>query len=188
MSPFTVVVDFETGGVEPHHPSIQLAAIAVDASWNEVASFDRRITFSEADCDPKALELNHYDTERWKDAVPPRVCAAQFSGWLRPYQSVRLVSQRTGRPYSVAQCAGYNTPFDQPRLKALYGESFMPCGFLWRDVLQRALWHYDEHGGAPENFKLSTVAAALGIDTAGAHDALTDVRLTAAVYRALRAC
>lgn len=186
MTSFTVVFDFETGGVEPQHPSIQLAAIAVDAEWNEVASFNRRIKFDASQCDPAALEMNHYTAEAWADAIPPVLCATQFARWLRPYQSVSLLSKRTGRPYTVAQMAGYNTPFDQPRLKALFGSSFMPCAFLMRDVLQRVLWHFDEHGAAPENFKLTTVAAALGLDATGAHDALTDVRLTAAVYRAIR--
>ena len=182
----TIVFDFETGGVEPKHPSIQLAAIAVGGDWQEVASFNQRITFDMAQCDPKALEMNHYDPAAWAEAASPAVTAARFATWSRPYQALTLTSTRTGRQYTVAQCAGYNVQFDQPRLKALFGTSFMPCGFLMRCVLQRVLWHYDEHGGAPENFKLSTVAAALGIDTTGAHDALTDVRLTAAVYRALR--
>ncbi len=188
MTPYTIVFDFETGGVEPHHPSIQLAAIAVDATWTEVASFEQKIAFDAAACDPKALEMNHYDPAAWAEASSPAVTAARFANWLRPYQALTLMSQRTGRPYHVAQCAGYNVAFDQPRLKALFGASFMPCGFLMRCVLQRVLWHYDEFGGAPENFKLSTVAAALGIDTTGAHDALTDVRLTAAVYRTIRTC
>lgn len=186
MTPFSVVIDFETGGIEPRHPSIQIAAIAVDAEWREVASFERRVEFDVAECDPEALKMNHYDPALWAQALPPRVVAAQFAAWLKPYQCVSLVSKRTGRPYTVAQAAAFNAPFDQPRLVRLFGDTFCPVSFLWRDVLQRVLWHYDERGWPPANFKLATVAEALGIDTTGAHDALTDVRLTAAVYRALR--
>lgn len=38
-----VLFDFETGGVKPEHPSIQLSAIAVDEQWNELDSFERKI-------------------------------------------------------------------------------------------------------------------------------------------------
>ena len=187
---FTVYFDVETGGVEPKHPTISLAAVAVDADMREVGWFDQRIKFDESACDPKALELNRYTREDWAQAVPPHVCTSRFAGFVKDFSSVQMISKRTGRPYSVAQLAGYNAlTFDLPRLRALFGTDFFPCSYQVRDVLQRALFYFDERPdlSKPENFKLSTVAAYFGIDTAGAHDALTDVRLTVAVHRMLRA-
>lgn len=185
-TPYTIVFDLETGGVETHHPSIQLAAIAVDDEWREVSSFEQKIIFDEADCDPEALALNHYTPEAWAEAASPNACSNLFSRWLAPYRSVTLVSKRTGKPYSVAAMAGYNVAFDQPRLKALYSNSFMPCHYLMRCVLQRVIWYYEESGNTPpDSYKLSNVARELGLDPSGAHDALADVRLTAAVYRSL---
>jgi len=57
---------------------------------------------------------------------------------------------------------------------------------LGRDVLQRVLFWSDESGTVLENFKLTTVAAHFNIPTDGAHGALADARLCAAVYRALQ--
>lgn len=183
----TVYFDTETGGVEPKHPTIQLAAIAVE-DGREVSAFEQNIAFDEADCDPAALAMNHYDRALWTEtAVSSAVTAARFAKWLRPYQTVTLTSKRTGNPYTVARLAGYNAlTFDLPRLKALFGASFFPCEYLVRDVLQRVVFYFDETGKArPENFKLSTVAAHFGIPTDGAHGALADARMSAAVYAAV---
>lgn len=186
---FTVYFDLETGGVEPTHPVIQLAAIAVDPTGLETAAFDTKIAFDESTCDPEALRINHYDPAAWRDAAPPAEAIARFAGWLRPFSSVALVSKRTGRPYNVARLAGYNAvSFDLPRLRAMFGRQFFPCEYLVRDVLQRALFWFDEHPDAPkpDNFKLSTVCAYFGIEVDGAHDALVDVRLSAKLSRVLR--
>lgn len=183
-----VYFDTETGGVEPTRPTIQLAAVAM-ADGKELGAFSQNIAFNEADADQEALALNHYDREAWKDAVSPPKVAERFAEWLRPYQSVKLISKRTGRPYTVARLAGYNAlTFDLPRLKAMFGPSFFPCEYLVRDVLQRALFWFDEHPDAPkpENFKLATVCEAFGVATDGAHGALADARMSAALAEAMR--
>ena len=188
MAFYTVYFDLETGGVLPQQPTIQLAAIAVDEHGVEAASFEQKIAFNEADCDPEALRLNHYTKEAWKDAINFQATAALFASWLKPYSSVSLMSKRTGRPYSVARLAGYNAlTFDLPRLKAMFGTSFFPCEYLVRDVLQRALFWFDEHPEAPrpENYRQTTIADMFGIDTSGAHDALKDVRMCVQLARAM---
>jgi DNA polymerase III epsilon subunit-like protein len=186
---FTVYFDLETGGVLPQQPTIQLAAIAVDEHGNEASSFEQKISFNEADADPVALSMNHYTKEAWKDAINYQATAALFASWLKPFSSVSLMSKRTGRPYSVARLSGYNAlTFDLPRLKAMFGTSFFPCEYLIRDVLQRALFWFDEHPDAPrpDNFKLTTIAGMFGIAADGAHDALADARMCAALARRLR--
>ncbi len=184
---FTIYFDLETGGVEPRHPTIQLGAVAVNES-GEQDSFVQCISFKESDADPEALKMNHYTAEAWKDAVNWQQTAALFASWLKPYSSVQLMSKRTGKPYNVARLAGYNAvSFDVPRLKAMFGTSFFPCEYLVRDVLQRALFYFDESGDPkPENMKLTTVAAYFGIEVNGAHDALADARICARLYRAIQ--
>lgn len=188
----TVYFDFETGGILESQPNIQLAAVVIeDATGIEIDSFERKIKFDPALCDPKALEMNHYTAEAWKDAIPVGQVVAQFSKFLFPHQCIEMISQRTGKPYSVAKMGGYNAQtFDWPRLKAMYGSSFLPCSYHVRDVLQRAMAWFDEHGSAerPKNLKLSTVCEYFKIDSAGAHEALADVRLTAALARRLSCC
>jgi DNA polymerase III epsilon subunit-like protein len=186
-----VVFDTETGGVMPQHPTIQLAAIAVDESeWKEIDSFQVKIRFDEAAADPEALRMNHYDPEVWKkEAVPPSDAARQFAQWVRPHCSIEMVSKRTGNPYTVAKLAGYNAlTFDLPRLRELFGTAFFPCSYHVRDILQRAMFWYDEHPEEkrPESLKLGTVCAYFGIEVDGAHDALADARMTAALAKRLR--
>ena len=186
---YVVFFDLETGGVEPQHPVIQLAAVAIDDAGAEKSSFETKLAFDESACDPEALKINHYDRAAWKDALNTAQAVQLFSTWLRPYSSVSLVSKRTGRPYSVARLAGYNAvSFDLPRLRGLFGTAFFPCEYLCRDVLQRALFYFDEHPELPkpENFKLSTVYAYFKISVDGAHDALADARLSAGLSRVLQ--
>ncbi len=191
MELFTIFFDFETGGVLPTHPSIQLAAIAVrDADWQEVASFEAKLIFDEAQADPEALRINHYDAAVWKEqAIQPGAAVARFSRFCEPYRSVPMVSKRTGNSYSVAKLAGHNAAtFDLPRLRDLFGSTFFPFSYFVKDTLQRAIWFFDEHPEVkrPENLKLSTLCESFGISTTGAHDALTDVRMAAALAKEIR--
>jgi DNA polymerase III epsilon subunit-like protein len=188
---YTVVFDLETGGIEPQHPTIQLAAVALeDVTLQEVSLFEQKIAFDVAVCDPEALKIVGYDPALWVKAERAPVVVEQFRVWVKPYSSIAMKGKNPPhRPYAVAKMAGYNAAtFDMPRLRALYGTSFCPCSYLVRDVLYRALFYFDERPDLtpPENFKLSTVAAYFGIETTGAHDALADARMTARLMAALR--
>lgn len=188
--PYTIFFDLETGGVEPKHPTIQLAAVVIDDSTGaERATFERKIKFDDQAADPEALKLNHYSPEAWKDAIPDGSAAAQFAKFCEPYRSIEMVSKRTGVPYSVAKLAGHNAlTFDLPRLRALFGASFFPFSYHVKDTLQRALWYFDEHPevARPMSLKLSVLCEHFGICVDGAHDALADVRMAAALARAFK--
>lgn len=185
---FTIYFDLETGGVEPKRPNIQLAAIAVrDSDWVEVANFEAKIQFNEAEADPEALRLNHYSRESWEDAKPSLRVAQEFLQWAEPHRSVKMVS-KAGKPYQVAKLAGHNaSTFDLPRLRSMMMGAFFPFSFFAKDTLQRALWFFDEHPGLPrpESLKLGVLCKYFGIESDGAHDALVDVRLCAALARAM---
>lgn len=188
---YTIFFDTETGGVEPKHPTIQIALVVIDEQdWQEVACFERKIKFDEADADPEALRLNHYDPEVWKKEAKsgPQVIA-ELSAFVRPYLSIQMVSKRTRALYYVGKLAGHNAvSFDLPRLRELYGPEFFPFSYHVRDTLQRALWFFDEHPESrPENLKLGTLCEYFGVPVdESAHDALADARLAAKLAQAIR--
>jgi DNA polymerase III epsilon subunit-like protein len=186
-----VFFDLETGGLEDHHPDIQLAAIAVnEESWSELSSFEAKIQFDEAKADPEALKVNHYDAAEWaRVALPPAQVVERFGRFLNQFKSLSMVSKRTGNPYMVAKLAGHNGDrFDGPRLQRLFKahERFLPADPRVRCTAQRAMWYFDERGLLPpEDYKLATLCRYFQIDVAGAHDALTDVRLAAKLAQAM---
>lgn len=183
----TIYFDLETGGVHDE-PVIQLAAVALNDDWSEAGSFEQKITFDPAKCDPEALKINGYTAELWKDAVAPGLAVARFSSFVKPHSTVEMISKRTAAPYMVARLAGYNAlTFDLPRLRTMYGAAFFPCSYHVRDVLQRAMFWFDEHPDRvkPKDLKLGTLCEYFAIPTAGAHEALTDVRMTVALHKRL---
>jgi DNA polymerase III alpha subunit (gram-positive type) len=193
VSKFIVFFDLETGGLADDAPIVQLAGVALDEeSWREVASFEAKVQFDEARADLEALIINHYDSEAWKrEAVPPSEACRRFATFVKPYCSIEMISKRTMAPYRVAKLAGHNAvAFDGPRIKAMFAacSAFLPCSYHIRDTLQRAMWWFDERPEAPrpKDLKLGTLAEYFGIPVYGAHDALADVRTTAAIAKAMR--
>lgn len=187
-----VFFDTETGGLKPEHPTIQLAAIAVGPDWQELEIFERKIAFDEGKADPEALAINHYDPEVWrKEALPEARVVGEFAALLNRHRCVELISQRTGRPYSVARLAGHNVAsFDLERIAAMFKRhsTFFPVDF--RTVLDTrygSVWHFERLPAAerPKDFKLTGLAQHLGVSVEGAHDALVDVRLSIAIARKL---
>ena len=188
MSGYLIFFDFETGGLEPTKPEIQLASVVVDPQFVEVAHFETKIAFDKTKADPKALEMNHYTDEAWVNAPHAMDVVRKFAAFCERYKSVEMVSKRTGKPYNVGRLAGHNAAtFDAPRLRRMFDTEgcFMPFHPIPLDTLQLALWKFQFMEKKPENFQLSTLCQFFGVDTTGAHDALTDVRLSAALTKAI---
>lgn len=191
MNRHAVYFDLETSGLEPHHPDIQLAAVAMDeATWTELETFEAKLEFDIAAADPAALELNHYTAEAWARAEAPIRVVSRFTDFLNRHKSLEMVSQRTGKPYEVARLVGHNAAtFDGPRLQTLFRRfsRFLPADPRVRCTCQRALWWFDEHPLAPrpDNYKLKTLCEYFRIPVEQTHEALADVRLTIALARAL---
>lgn len=185
----TIYFDFETGGIEPHHPDIQLAAVAVDATWVELEAFQMKIQFDEAKADTEALKINHYSADVWKaEAQPEALVVARFSQFLDRHKSVEMISKK-GWPYHIARLAGHNAAtFDGPRLKAMFQRhaQLLAAHPQVMCTLQRALWYAVETGTAFKSLKLSVLCEHFGIPLPDAHDALADVRGSIALARALR--
>ena len=183
-----IIFDTETGGLQPQHPTIQLAAISVDDQFNELGYFEKKIAFREDACDPEALALNSYSRDAWKGASSEQDVVAAFAAFLNQYKSVQCISKRTGNPYMVARLAGHNAAsFDGPRLKALFEKykTFLPAHPIVLDTLQLALWRFMKAGKTPASYKLADLCQACGIPSEGAHDALADCRMTLELMRVL---
>lgn len=180
-----IIFDTETGGLEPKHPTIQIAAIAVDAVWNEIDRFERKILFDVAAATPEALNVNSFDEFAWDaQGVRKEAAISDFAAFLSQHASVRKVSQRTGRPYTVARLCGHNiATFDKPRLDADFRflGVFLPADYGVMDTLQLWRWLQHQRPGMPDLGKLSDIATFYGIDAGDAHDAMADCRLVAAI-------
>lgn len=184
-----IYFDLETAGLEPHHPDIQLAAIAMDEeSGSEIEAFEVKIKFDPTKADPDALALNHYLESAWEKSWHAGAVVAEFSRFLNKHKSLTMVSRRTGNPYRVAKLVGHNAAtFDGPRLRAMYDKysTFLPADPRVRCTCQRAMWWFDERRIAPTDYKLATLCDYFGIPINNSHEALADVRATIALARAL---
>jgi hypothetical protein len=187
-----IYFDLETAGVEDYRPDIQIAAVAVDSNWNELASIEMKLQFDAALADPEALKINHYDAAAWRaEAVRPAVAINRFANFLEPFKELPRISKRPPyRRYNVAQLAGHNAAtFDGPRLKAWYTKAGLFLGADPRvlDTMQLAMWWFHQRGEEPENYKLGTLCNHFGIPVGEeAHDALADTRLTVQLARAIQ--
>ena len=188
-----VFFDLETGGLKVEDPLIQLAAAVITVDWEEVDAFEAKIRVDEKACDPKSLEINSYDQEVWaRDARDERDVISSFQQFLNRHATMRLISKRSGRPYTVCQIGGHGVvTFDVERLSRAFSrhQLFLPVQRVnVLDTLQGAAWYFQRlqlllPAQRPEDFKLSTLAKFFKIDTTGAHDALVDVRLSIALAR-----
>lgn len=190
MGNHIVFFDFETGGLTPSHPNIQLAAIAVDITkWEQVDSFEAKIQFDESDCDPKALSVNSYEAADWLSAKKESIVIRDFVVFVRNYCDIKRTS-RTGSEYFVARPGGHNiVGFDLQRLHdaAKRHGIFMPVAFDGCDTLQLAHWYFLKRP-RPANFRLGTLCQHFGIETPNAHDAMGDVISSAALAERLLNC
>lgn len=186
-----VFFDLETGGLnQTLHPIIQISAIAVNwLSLETVDTFDAKVQFNPAQCEPDALKINGYTPEAWADAMPLDQALSVFSQLCREHSHVQMTS-RAGNPYFVAQLAAYNAEFDMKFIQVAFNitRQFMPASYLALCMLQRARWFFAERPGLgqPDNFKLPSVCRALGVTLDKAHDAGADNRAQIAVLRRIR--
>ncbi len=184
------IFDVETGGLEPQHPTIQIAALIFDDATREIVDeIEVKIKFDVNACDPKALKMNHYDAGVWHDeAIGYLTAREMLHKFFVKHQRYELISKKTGDPYKMVRLIAHNVPFDISRLRALWGDDFTPfCWWYGLDTLQLALWVFARTPASkqPKNFQVRTLCEFFGIDTTGAHDALVDCRLTLELLKRL---
>lgn len=189
MSGPIVYFDLETGGLDrDKHPITQIAAVVVAADGAELETWQAKVQFDEREADPKALEINHYDPKVWAaEAIPTGVAEATLTALLKRHACLGMVS-KAGKPYKVAQLAGHNAAtFDGPFLQAWYKRRgwYLPADPRVLCTMQLAQWVGRAIGERPKSFKLVDCCELWAIPLEGAHDALADVRATAALARHL---
>jgi DNA polymerase III epsilon subunit-like protein len=178
-----VVTDIETGGLELHHPIIQIAAVVflpdTDAVLEEL---ELKIEFDPETCESEALKVNHYDPVDWHGAVTIDDAMRKLLALYRNYAITPRIPRSGKGTYKVALAAGYNSKFDSERLlhQAHQRKMFLPVDPRFLDVMQLAMWKLDLM-----DYKLAAVAEHLGLSSVGAHDALADVHMTYKVMKKL---
>jgi DNA polymerase III epsilon subunit-like protein len=186
-----VFFDLETGGPDPkRHPIIQLAAIAVDESFEVLEAFEAKVSFDAKRANAYSLRKNHYHPGIWaREAQEPKTAAQGFAEFLRRYAAVETLSA-TGNPYRVAQLVAHNAAFDGPFLTAWFDKLgiYLPARRLVLCTMQLAMWHFLGRGReAPPDYKLSTLCQHLGLPfhAASAHEALGDAAATVRLFQEL---
>ena len=183
-----VVFDLETTGLDTERDAvIQIGAVAIDQCLREVSNFEVKVRFDHQAASPLALQVNSFKEGTWeREAVSEREAACRFAAFLKENATLRRQT-KNGKPFFVAEIAAYNASFDGPFLHAWYermGE-FLPASFLAVCIMQRVQWFFLEspERERPVDLKLQTVAKFLGVKLSNAHDALSDSRASANVYR-----
>lgn len=179
----TIYIDTETTGLDPElHDIWQLSGI-IEIDGNVMREFDYRIRPVNFDSiTEEALRVGGITMEELKGFPDARAVLMAFRSVLEMY--VDPYDRRDKFTFY-----GFNAPFDDAMLRAW----FKKCGcpyygsyFWWPAVDVAGLAHtklmkMGKRQTMP-NFKLGTVAEALGITPEGElHNALTDIRLTRAI-------
>jgi DNA polymerase III epsilon subunit-like protein len=193
-----IFFDLETTGLDPElHTIIQIAACAVDkATYDVLEDFEVKIKFRVDKADPEALEGNSYDKDVWaREAVSPYQARDLFIAFIEKYKTVPKIAKGSGRVYNVAQMAGYNSGTIYAGFDMLFfhewnkkldnhngGRTFVPMNYYSVDLLNLAQFNQAIRGVSYEDLKLLTVCRKHGITETQQHDAMDDVRLTAALF------
>ena len=193
-----IFFDIESGGffnvaagrVNITKPLIQVAAMAVDAEFEELESFEVKIAFDERHADKAALTRNRYDRELWeREAVAAGNAARKFAAFLRRHATVSKKSG-TKRPFMLAQLVAHNAErFDGPLIHAWYESlrQFCPAAYSVFCTKQRAYWLFCENKSLtpPPDYELRTLCHYFGVSlkSCEAHNAINDVRALVEVYR-----
>lgn len=200
-----IYIDTETGGLDPRrHPVIQIAAVAVDGD-GIVEEFERKLQFRGELCDPEALSLNSYDAAVWKArAVNPVDAAINLKRFVERFRFIQVPKKSGQGTWLAAWVGGWNSSFDVDFVMALAnspgwqwttearyiprqpGAVFLPWRLPAMDIMQRFAWWSELSGSRPDNLRLETAAAFLGVSLPEAHDALADARAAAEIDRIIR--
>lgn len=179
-------IDTETTGTDPKkHGLIQLAGIIV-VGGSELESFDFRPAPFESDViDDSALAVNGVARDGLAKLEKPSIVHDAFQTILGGHVDK---FEKRDKFFFV----GYNASFDMDFVRAFFvkcGNVYFGSWFFFPpiDVMNLAAVRLMDERPMMLNFKLGTVADALGLKTEGAlHDALTDVRLTKELFYKLR--
>lgn len=180
-------IDVETGGLNPQKSALlQIGClIEIDGEIKEELVYNIQPLMSD-EVDPKALAVNGLDLETIETFQKPFDVYTMFCGALEQYVNK---FDRADKFHFI----GYNSQaFDAPFIRAFFSKNKDKYYGSWFfhptiDVMILAAQSLRKTRGQMKNFKLSTVAQALGVefDEDKLHDAMYDIKVTREVYRRL---
>ena len=164
--------DIETTGLDHDmHDIIELATIVVNpATLEPIATLDSKIEPTNIKAaSPKALELNGYTPDAWRDAMTMREALWQFN---RTVKGVCIVA--------------YNVGFERRFLRAAYDRTDIEplMHYRWYDVMSMAQ-PFTAYGLT--SLKLHKVCEYFGIEPEpSVHRAMAGAKKCLSVYKAIR--
>lgn len=168
-----VVFDLEFSGMDIlKNEILEVGAVRVDASLTvERASFGMRVSPEHIEtAEKKALDVNGYTAEAWKDARPAREALGAFMEFSRG-----------------AVAVGFNVAWDWAHLLAALNRLGIKRTFGDYHILDVLSLAAARQPHRPfEEFRLSALCTEYGIERAHAHQALDDARATLALWKTLR--
>ena len=184
-----VFVDLEIAKVRQRRRILQVAAIAVTQSLQELESFEAKIRIDERLIRASQIRNRHFDAQLWKTEGRSENAVAYDFGRFLTRHATADVTGSGFRPLVVAQLVAHNAEFDGAFLRKWFERLglFLPASYRVFCTLHRAMWlfHEDRLLTPPGNFKLVTLCQYFGVpfNPTQSHDALADVRATAELYR-----
>lgn len=176
--------DLETTGLKFWRNGIHQVSCIIDIDGKVVEELDWRVRPNpKAEIDDEALSVGHTSRLEIASYPPMEVVHSEITSKLDKY--IDRFDKR-----DKFFLAGYNNAaFDNQFFRAFFkqcGDSYFGSYFHSNsiDVMVAATLHLMDRRAGMENFKLKTVAAALGIPYTeeNLHDALYDVRLTREIF------
>lgn len=170
-----VFVDLETSGLDPEkHEILNLAAVRVRSDFSKVVGkVDRLVRLERPqDAEREALEVNRYNPQEWRQAVPARVALVEFGELMRPTEEVLVIGHNAARfdwPF-------IRRGFEREKLVALDPKYVIDTGSLAWPLVAK---------GIVDSISLERLCSVYGISNVGAHRAMADVRRLMFLYAKL---
>jgi hypothetical protein len=185
-------IDFETGGVLPHHSPLSFAMIATKEE-TIIGEWYTEIRQHPLIIDEKAIEINKIDVnksglnfEEFKLSYFTKINDWFYNGSNLHQNKIypKIKPNKDNMPIMGA----WNIQFDRPILHKILGSTY--DGTYYHTIDPMILTHtLSDIGIIPklENYKLETVSKFLNLKPEGdLHNSLTDVKLTFEVYKKLK--
>lgn len=181
MNTYILVVDTETGGLDPQVNSILTIGLVMRKDGAEMGRKLIKVAEDDIVAEERALQVNGIDIDALRrDGISPAAAVVEIEEFIRANGSY---------PAGVV-VAGHNIPFDVGFLQRLYRLAGVKYPFRYRVLDTVSLAYAMQLAGRLPNLKsvsLDALAARFGITirTGTTHDALEDAVATSAVLSAL---
>lgn len=167
-------IDIETTGLNVEkHEIIEIGCVLASPELKIIEEFELKIKPERIlDADPVSLKINHYDPEKWNEAVTLK-------------EALTILVHKTQDAIMVGQNVGY---VDSVFLEQAFAKADIKNKMHYHklDTVSMA-WAKLQNEKKIRNFSLHEMCKYFGIDNARAHTALSDARATYELYKRLMA-